>query len=397
MYVTSLGRNEPCPCGSGRRYKHCHGAVGSAENSVASRSLQLFASKTLTRKVIVFPPRRSRQPLAPIYHDSPDDPAYRHHFGFEDNPSGHVGLGCYISSEYTVCGSGLLIRQDNSVVTNEDLMPNYWHKRLPQQARYIDFQSRLPTRLVEEPCISILGWGHDQYGHVITEALPRLMLALRLAKEHDVFPKLLLLHGTPPWLLAILKNHTSLRESSFIFFDPYAERVQLKRGMYPCYPYQHGGYQPDVVDLLGDLREIPPIAERRNGRYFISRIRLQDTLSRRVCMNEAELADVAQREFGFQVATPEEIPWAEQLAIFRTAKAVVGLYGSALHTAILAGSGLHVGTIGDLNGIQTPIGALQRQRMSYQVRDIQLNGQYSISLESFRRHLEAITESIVDK
>ena len=21
-----VGRNEPCPCGSGKKYKHCHGA-----------------------------------------------------------------------------------------------------------------------------------------------------------------------------------------------------------------------------------------------------------------------------------------------------------------------------------------------------------------------------------
>jgi preprotein translocase subunit SecA len=25
-----VGRNEPCPCGSGRKYKHCHGALQSA-------------------------------------------------------------------------------------------------------------------------------------------------------------------------------------------------------------------------------------------------------------------------------------------------------------------------------------------------------------------------------
>jgi preprotein translocase subunit SecA len=23
-----IGRNEPCPCGSGRKYKHCHGTLG---------------------------------------------------------------------------------------------------------------------------------------------------------------------------------------------------------------------------------------------------------------------------------------------------------------------------------------------------------------------------------
>jgi preprotein translocase subunit SecA len=23
-----VGRNEPCPCGSGRKFKHCHGRAG---------------------------------------------------------------------------------------------------------------------------------------------------------------------------------------------------------------------------------------------------------------------------------------------------------------------------------------------------------------------------------
>ncbi|MGH6782814.1 MAG: SEC-C metal-binding domain-containing protein, partial [Sphingomonadaceae bacterium] len=23
-----IGRNEPCPCGSGKKYKHCHGQIG---------------------------------------------------------------------------------------------------------------------------------------------------------------------------------------------------------------------------------------------------------------------------------------------------------------------------------------------------------------------------------
>lgn len=23
-----VGRNEPCPCGSGKKFKHCHGAFG---------------------------------------------------------------------------------------------------------------------------------------------------------------------------------------------------------------------------------------------------------------------------------------------------------------------------------------------------------------------------------
>jgi preprotein translocase subunit SecA len=26
--VEKLGRNDPCPCGSGKKYKHCHGRFG---------------------------------------------------------------------------------------------------------------------------------------------------------------------------------------------------------------------------------------------------------------------------------------------------------------------------------------------------------------------------------
>jgi hypothetical protein len=26
----TVGRNDPCPCGSGKKYKHCHGAPGAA-------------------------------------------------------------------------------------------------------------------------------------------------------------------------------------------------------------------------------------------------------------------------------------------------------------------------------------------------------------------------------
>ena len=25
---TKVGRNDPCPCGSGKKFKHCHGSAG---------------------------------------------------------------------------------------------------------------------------------------------------------------------------------------------------------------------------------------------------------------------------------------------------------------------------------------------------------------------------------
>jgi uncharacterized protein YecA (UPF0149 family) len=26
--ATKVGRNDPCPCGSGKKFKHCHGGAG---------------------------------------------------------------------------------------------------------------------------------------------------------------------------------------------------------------------------------------------------------------------------------------------------------------------------------------------------------------------------------
>jgi preprotein translocase subunit SecA len=26
-----VGRNEPCPCGSGKKYKHCHGTLSNGD------------------------------------------------------------------------------------------------------------------------------------------------------------------------------------------------------------------------------------------------------------------------------------------------------------------------------------------------------------------------------
>ena len=29
-----VGRNDPCPCGSGKKYKHCHGRLGGRSDQV---------------------------------------------------------------------------------------------------------------------------------------------------------------------------------------------------------------------------------------------------------------------------------------------------------------------------------------------------------------------------
>ncbi|MGL4233712.1 MAG: SEC-C metal-binding domain-containing protein, partial [Casimicrobium sp.] len=55
-----VSRNDPCPCGSGKRYKHCHGVANDA--AVASATLQSAPVKLVAQT--------SAEPdLATIMHD----------------------------------------------------------------------------------------------------------------------------------------------------------------------------------------------------------------------------------------------------------------------------------------------------------------------------------------
>src|ERR1700730_17014148 len=50
MHVSKIGRNQPCPCGSGRKYKRCHGALASpVENEAPLNRAASFARILLMR------------------------------------------------------------------------------------------------------------------------------------------------------------------------------------------------------------------------------------------------------------------------------------------------------------------------------------------------------------
>ena len=43
----SIARNAPCPCGSGKRYKECHGAIESAGGDTTSPALAALLQEAL--------------------------------------------------------------------------------------------------------------------------------------------------------------------------------------------------------------------------------------------------------------------------------------------------------------------------------------------------------------
>ncbi len=49
----SVGRNEPCPCGSGKKYKHCHERTGGIAHRRARTLLLALAALALVIGVVI--------------------------------------------------------------------------------------------------------------------------------------------------------------------------------------------------------------------------------------------------------------------------------------------------------------------------------------------------------
>jgi tetratricopeptide (TPR) repeat protein len=52
---TGIGRNDPCPCGSGRKYKHCHGAIGAPATVSAEPMTPVVSAANATITSVMTP------------------------------------------------------------------------------------------------------------------------------------------------------------------------------------------------------------------------------------------------------------------------------------------------------------------------------------------------------
>ena len=82
----------------------------------------------------------------------------------------------------------------------------------------------------------------------------------------------------------------------------------------------------------------------RHDRIFVSRLSRSRSGAVRGLQNEAELAS-ALSALGFLVVEPETLPFEDQVALFASAKVIVGLGGAGMFNAIFAAPGTKVVTI----------------------------------------------------
>ena len=186
-------------------------------------------------------------------------------------------------------------------------------------------------------CLS--GPGYLIYGHWLVDILPKLFLlhlaGIDLSEETLVLPE-----DTPGFGLAWLRL-LGVQPKRVVTYHPTNEVVVFDELVLPL-PVRTNSrcsvlFAPAarfVMDGVGGLAERPgPVG---TDRIYLSRQR-SGRLAR--SMTNWEELEAVVRQHGYRVVHPETMPLPDQLAMFRSARLVVGQYGSAMHGTMFAPPG----------------------------------------------------------
>jgi len=262
-------------------------------------------------------------------------------------------LGLYCGVDLTVVGDGYLFAENLPLFQSDIVVPYI----LPYAERQV------PKTLIEEtrPVIVAYDRGFETYGHFLIDVLPRLFIAERMLGQDFRGALVLLPHNLPAWGRQIF---------DFIFpgvrtvtFDPNQYSLRLRRAILPTHCHKYYMFHPFARTLFQHLlARAEPIAPSEPAEFiFLSRAGISSNRK----TEDFEEIETYAASLGAKVLRPEAINWREQLGYFAAARLVVGEYGSALHNTIFANDGVRTLAINRLQFLQSFIGALNKQRLTY--------------------------------
>lgn len=306
-------------------------------------------------------------------------------------------IGCYFARDVIVTGIGHIFIND-MLVTSRDIIPPYWehaisHHGIPD----LDEERRRPERFLAGATIIFCGWGLDVYGHLLTEMLPKLLIARRALRGEFDNTQLLVPMNPPQWFCNVLQQVIKDCDRHVRWYDPIKENVRLECAIIPTLASLNEWYHPFLNEIVSDIvSEVGLRLDRTDAlatRIFVTRALFSNPATEtRRCLNELELAEIAAKEFGFAIVAPETFPWPTQVALFSNASVIAGEFGSGLHNAVFASPRTRVGVIGVYNITQTMIGAARCHSLAYLRTIKDEHGNYKIDTDLFRRFLSALLE-----
>lgn len=241
-------------------------------------------------------------------------------------------LRIFAIDDALVTHNGLSFRDDGSVV--EATAKKFTREAIAGATeRYAGDRDAAPFLDMEG--VLCMRPGGTCYGHVLAEIMPSAWLVRKLLPGRGPA----LLTWSPPALIGLYGAIAAALGAGGMLLVNCTRPVRVRRllvvdGFAETDAYlspRIREFADEVIETLG-VRDLP--ATRR---LFLPRREQQG----RCVRNMSEVSACLQRH-GFETAYPDELPWPEQVALFRQASHVVGIQGSALTTTMFCRSGTQV-------------------------------------------------------
>jgi capsular polysaccharide biosynthesis protein len=303
-----------------------------------------------------------------------------------------AALGCYVIRDGGVGYDGFALHGGTTLfspVLNTHLGHVQEQLKLRTPAGGWPAPRRIPGQAA---CIH--GPGYNVYGHWLVDFLPRLFILQ--AAGYDIFKlRYALPADCPPFGREFLRL-AGIPPENLLFYNHYAEQVEFDEVILPTTLRTanrlHSAFRAATRAWMGRIfpGDPPPHGLRK---IFVSR---KDFPGGRWLRNRDTIEDMAQSA-GFEIVQPEKLGVREQIALFRSARQVIGEYGSALHNTIFGGPSLHCcalrGTSHPLGFIQSDLAHAFGQSMSYVFGEADMHAvtyEFEIYEPDFARALECL-------
>ncbi len=303
-------------------------------------------------------------------------------------------IGVYRLADVVYDGRGLARDADGAALTSFETTPLYWANELAAGLGE-RLHPATTIKAFDRPAIACMTPGLRAYGHWLLEILPRLWLA-RLALGDEAFEAhaVLVDSTTPDWAYGMMRTAAGVLDSQIVTYDRTRTLWRVENLILPGMLHGDFRFHPWAARFFAAL----PDSGRTDLPRRIYIARSPETASRpganrRVTDNVKEI-EAHLASLGIHAVHPEHLSWADQIAMFRRARLVVGEFGSGLHNAVFTEGGTRIVCLGFMNYIQSTIAALRNHRLAlvaplYERRDEGGVSHLAFSVEAITLALKA--------
>lgn len=298
-------------------------------------------------------------------------------------------IGVYSFQNFELRGLAFIFK-DGKLVDEPDLIPSYVRHDV-DRGHQPHLNSALPVRTVEGRSIVAVSNAYQIYGHWLLDILPRIWLAEKFF-DGSSRANLIIPHETPDFALTIIKDFFGIH--SYIEHDLNRENLVLDQTFVPSLLHNDHYFHPAMNDFIEYLQKHPLTTQssapkgKNSDFIYITRknYRSSSASYARSIINEEEVFDL-MANLGFQIVSPEEMLWQDQINLFSNAKIIIGEDGSALHNAIFSGRKTAVVCLNPANQVQISIAALRSQFIITQCspkEDSPVGSMYRVDIDRLR-------------